>query len=109
MGRAGPAQLTGPDSAQQGLGRSQPNKVSYFVWVGPGLDTRDGPESVWPTNTWLGQNQSGPEKKKTNNARPESAWPSNITSGGELFSPSPPACRTLFVLHAGKNNESTNN
>ena len=87
MGRAGPAQLTGPDSAQQGLGRSQPNKVSYFVWVGPGLDTRDGPESVWPTNTWLGQNQSGPEKKKTNNARPESAWPSNITSGGNYFPP----------------------
>ena len=111
MGRAGPAQLTGPDSAQKGLGRDWadlgPPKSPIFVWAGPGPDSRDEPESVWPTNTWLGQNQSGPEKKKTNNAGPESAWPSNITSGGELFSPSPPACRTLFVLHAGENHEST--
>jgi len=49
-----------------------------------------GPKPVWP------------REEKTNNAGPESAWPSNITSGGELFSPSPPACRTLFVLHAGE-------
>jgi len=24
----------------------------------------DGPESVWPINTWLGQNEPGPEKEK---------------------------------------------
>jgi len=49
-----------------------------------------GPEPVWP------------REGKTNNAGPESAWPGNITSGGNYFPPSPPACRTLFVLHAGE-------
>ena len=102
MGRAGPTQLTRPESAQKGLGRSRPSrdwadlgptKSPIFVWVGPSPDSRDGPESVWPTNTWLGQNQSGPEKKKTNNAGPESAWPSNIASGGVNYFPPP-------LLHA---------
>jgi len=37
-----------------------------------------------------------------NSAGPESAWPGNITSGGNYFPPSPLACRTLFVLHAGE-------
>jgi hypothetical protein len=73
VGRAGPTQLTGPDSAQKGLGRSRPSrdwadlgptKSSIFIWAGPGPDSRDGPESVRPTNTRLGQNQSGPEKEK---------------------------------------------
>ena len=106
MGWAGPAQLTGPDSAQKRLGQSQPSrdwadigptKSPIFVWAGPSPESRDGPEPVWP------------REEKTNNAGPESAWPSNITSGGELFPPSPPACRTLFVLHLGKNNESAIN
>jgi hypothetical protein len=60
VGRAGPAQLTGPDSAQQGLGRSRPNKVSYFRlgrtwprqqgWARISLAHKHmaGPEPVWP-------------------------------------------------------------
>ena len=34
-------------------------------------------------------------------AGPGPAWPSNKRWRGELFSPHPSACRTLFVLHAG--------
>jgi len=59
----------------------------------------------------MGQNQSGPEKKKNDNAGPESAWPSNITSGGELFSPLP-SCMQNVVRSAcreEKNHESANN
>jgi len=57
----------------------------------------------------LGQNQPAQRRKKTNNAGPESAWPSNITDGGGgNYFPSPlPACRTLFILHAGKKNSKT--
>ena len=83
MGRAGPTQLTGPDSAQKGLGRSWPNKVFYFS-SGPDLAQtsvilahkhKAGPEPVWP------------REGKTYNAGPESAWPGNITSGGNYFPP----------------------
>jgi len=57
----------------------------------------------------LGQNQPAQKRKKTNNAGPESAWPGNITDGGGgNYFPSPlPACRTLFILHAGKKNSKT--
>ena len=82
MGWAGPAQPTGPDSAQNcwaDLGPKMdwadfgPNTIILF-WARPGLEDWAGP---------------GP------------AWPSNKRWRGELFSPHPSACRTLFVLHAG--------
>jgi len=64
VGWAGPAQLTGPDSTPKGLGRSRPNKSLFLVWARSGPDIRDGPKSVWPTNTSeLGQNQLGPAKE----------------------------------------------
>ena len=108
MGWAGPAQITGPDSAPKGLADLGPTKSPIFFWARPGPDSKDGPESVWPINTWLGQNQPGPEKEKTNNAGPESAWPSNITDGGRgnYFPSLLPACRTLFILHAGEKKHS---
>ena len=45
-------------------GISSQQSLLFFVWAGPGPDSRDGPKPVWPTNTRLGQNQSGPEKEK---------------------------------------------
>jgi len=72
VGWARPAQLTGLDSAQKGVGRYRPSGIwanlgptkSYIsVWARPGPNSRAGPESVWPTNTSeMGQNPSGPEK-----------------------------------------------
>jgi len=89
MGWVGPAQPTGPDSAQNcwaDLGPKMdwadfgPNTIILF-WARPGLEDWAGP---------------GP------------AWPSNKRWRGELFSPHPPACRTLFVLHAGKKTKGSN-
>jgi len=75
MGWAGPAQPTGPDSAQNGLGRSRPKKkLNILFWARPGPEDRAGPGSAWP-------------KPKR--------------GGGNYFPPTP-ACRTLLVLHAGK-------
>jgi len=85
VGWAGPAQLTGLDSAQKGVGRyrpikdlgqSRPNKVLYFRlgqtwpkqpgWARVSLaheHIRNGPEPVWPRErnpSVLGQNRPGP-------------------------------------------------
>jgi len=49
VGLAGLAQLTGPDSALKGLGRSRPNRSAFLVRARPGPDSRAGPESVWLT------------------------------------------------------------
>ena len=51
-----------------------PTKSDILFWARPGPEDRAGP---------------GP------------TWPSNKTGGGNYFSPHSPACRTLFVLHAG--------
>ena len=108
----GPAQLTGPESAQQEFGRSRPRmdwadlgptKSPIFFWAGPGPDSRDGLESVWPTNTWLGQNQSGPEKKNPTMLGQNQPGPATEHQGGNYFPP--PllhAERCSFCMHAGK-------
>jgi len=102
LGWAGPAQLTGLDSAQKGVGQSRPNKVFYFRlgqtwprqsgWAKVSLahkHIRNGPELAWPSErnpSVLGQNRPGPALE-------------NQLVGGTIF-PHPPACRTN-VLHAG--------
>jgi len=82
MGWAGPAQPTGPDSAQKVLGRFRPkmdwadfgpNTIILF-WARPGPEEGAGPGPTWPSDR---------------------RW-----RGGNYFPPHPPACRTLFVLHA---------
>jgi len=79
LGWAGPAQPTGPDSAQKVLGRFRPK-----------MDWADlGPKKKLASPSGL-----GPKGK----AGPGSTWPSNKTGGGNYFPPAP-ACRTLFVLH----------
>ena len=58
MGWAGPAQPTGPDSAQKMLGRFWPKmdwadlspKTNIPFWARPGLEGRAGPGSAWPRN-----------------------------------------------------------
>ena len=104
MGWAGSAQLTGPDTAPKGLGRSRPNKISFLVWARPSPNSRAGPESVWPTNTSeLGQNQPGPTKESHQCWARTSLAQHQKTNGGDYFPPShPPICIT-FVLHAGGN------
>ena len=76
MGWAGPAQPTGPISAQNGLGRSRPKTKNTLS---------SGPDSAQKTG--LGQDPPGPIQ--------------NGAGGGNYFPPTP-ACRTLLVLHAGK-------
>ena len=53
---------------------AQQSSLLLLVWVGPGPDIRAGPEPAWP------------RKEK---------------QGGLFFPSHPPACRTIFVLHAG--------
>jgi hypothetical protein len=57
-----------------------------------------------------GQKQSGPKKTTT---RARILWPNKMTDGGGgNYFPSPlPACRMLFILHAGdkKNARNANN
>jgi hypothetical protein len=86
LNRAGPAQTTGPDSAQNcwaDLGPkwvgpiSAQNKKHIIFWARPGPEDRAGPGSAWP-------------KPKR---------------GGRNYFPPTPACRTLLVLHAGKEKE----
>jgi len=90
MGWAGPAQPTGPDSAPKVLGWSRPKmdwadlgptKSDILFWARP------GPERQGWARTSLAQQQN---------------W------RGELFSPHPPTCRTLFVLHAGNKTKRNN-
>jgi len=50
-----------------------PTKSPIFVWVGPGQNSRDGPESVWPTKHMAGPEPVWPREENTNNAGPESA------------------------------------
>ena len=39
----------GPDSVQNGLGRSRPNKLSFLIWARSGPDGNiAGPEPDWP-------------------------------------------------------------
>jgi len=66
------------------LGRSRPKK-----WIGP-ISAQKTIILFWA--------RPGPEDW----AGPGPAWPSNKRWRGGLFSPHPPACRTLFVLHAEK-------
>jgi len=85
---AGPAQLTGPDSAPKGLGRSRPKNgvgpisaqqfiLLLLVWAGPGPDLKAGPASAWP------------RKVKTRR--------------GIIFPSHPLHAERYFVLHAGGN------
>ena len=99
MGWAGPAQLTGPNSAPKGLGRSQPNKkISYFClgqtwprqqgWARVSLahkHIRTGPEPVWPSErnpSVLGQNRPGPalDNQPGGNYFPPSSCMQNVRS-----------------------------
>ena len=96
---AGSAQLNGLDSAQQELGRSRPNKVSYFFlgrtwlrqqrWARISLAHKHiaGPEPVWP------------KEKKTQQcwARISLAHQHNIR-GGIIFPL--PSCMQNFVRSA---------
>jgi len=82
VGWAGPAQLTGLDSAlKKGWADLGPIKSPIFVWAIPGPDSRDGPESVWPRE----------EKKRQCWARISLAQQHNIRGG--IISPPP-------LLHA---------
>ena len=74
MGWTGPAQPTGPDSAQNGLGRSRPKTKTHYL-LGQTRPRRQG----W-ARIRLAQAKTG--------------------RGGNYFPPTP-ACRTLLVLHAG--------
>ena len=83
MGWAGPAQPTGPDSAQKVLGRFRPkmdwadfgpNTIILF-WARPGPEEGAGPGPTWPSDR---------------------RW-----RGGELFSP-PPSCMQNVIRSACK-------
>jgi len=58
MGWAGPAQPTGPDSAQKVVGRFQPKmdwadfgpNTIIFFWARRGPEDRAGPGFAWPIN-----------------------------------------------------------
>jgi len=86
MGWAGPAQPTGPDSAQKVLSR-----LSAQEWIGPisahKLVFSSGPDPAQKAG--LGQDQPGPS---TRLAGPEQVWPSTRNQRGELFPP--------ILLHA---------
>ena len=47
MGWAGPAQPTGPDSAQKCWADFGP-KNNILIWARPGPEGRSGPGSAWP-------------------------------------------------------------
>ena len=101
MGRAGPTnwagrspKRVGPESAQNGLGRSRPKKTlllnlgqiwprRQYSWARTRLAQRRKKQM-------LGQNQPGPATYRT--------W-----GEGELFSPSPPACKTLICMQERTN------
>ena len=104
MGWAGPAQPTGPDSAQNCWADFGPKWIGpisaqkRLFWARPGPEDRAGlsPKLLGrfrPTMDWaaLGPKQKlfwarpGPEDK----AGPGSAWPSNQNGRGELFPPGP--------------------
>jgi len=94
VGWAGLAQLTGPDSAPKGLGRSRPNSSLSFLVPGQTRPRQQGWAriSLAHKTSGLGQNQPGPEKE-THSAGPEPTWPSNNKNQqGELFPP--------ILLHA---------
>ena len=59
MGWAGPAQPTGPDSAQKVLGRFRPKnglgpQTGILLWARPGPEGRTGPGPAWPGTKWAG-------------------------------------------------------
>jgi len=91
VGRAGPTQLTGPDSAQKVWADLGPTKSSIFH-LG----------RTWP------RQQGWAREGKTNNAGPESAWPGNITLGGNYFPPPLLHAERCSFYMQGKNNESAN-
>jgi len=65
-----------------------PTKSPIFFWAGPGPDSRNGPESVWPITHGWARTILAQRREKTNNAGPKSAWPSNITNReGIIFPP----------------------
>jgi len=101
MGWAGPAQPTGPGSAQNCWADFGPN------WVGPisahKLVFSSGPDPAQKAG--LGQDQPGPS---TRLAGPEQVWPSTRNQWGKLFPPHPRACRTN-VLHVEGNAGHGNN
>ena len=73
MGWAGPTKL-GRTQPQKSLGRTRPRPPDWARSLWP-VPHSSGPNTIWPREI----------KKKH--------------GGGELFSPPPPACRT--ILHAG--------
>jgi len=84
MGWAGPAQPTGPDSAQK-----------CWADFGPKMDWAD----LGPTEKLISPSGPGPTQKARLGQDPPG--PATKTGGGNYFPPTP-ACRTLFVLHAEK-------
>ena len=132
MGWAGPAQRTGPDSAPKLVGRFRPKmdwadlgpkktllgqiRPRRQGWSGPPRLGRTQPKISGPISAQNGLGRSRPKKKLNiifwaiifwarpgpeDRAGPGSAWPKPKRGGGNYFPPTP-ACRTLLVLHAGK-------
>jgi len=88
VGRDGPTQLTGSDSAQKVWADLGPTKSSIFH-LG----------QTWPWQQgWARTSLAQRRKNQQCWARISLARQHNIR--GELFSPSLLACRTLFILHA---------
>ena len=114
MGWAGPAQPTGPDSAQNCWADLGPKDSSgpdpAQKTGGPAHPT--GPDSVqncWADfgPQWIGpssaqnKNSSGPDPAQKTRLGQDPPGPATKTGGGN-YSPPAPACRTLIVLHAVK-------
>ena len=84
MGWAGPAQPTGPDSAQNCWADLRPKMGWADFGPKKKLTFSSGPDPAQKTG--LGQDPPGPSQNG---------------AGGIIFPPTP-ACRTLLVLHAEK-------